>query len=277
MLTLRSPAKINLFLKVVNRRPDGYHNLASLFQAIDLSDQIQFSINKHYCADHLTCTDPTIPTDHSNLILNAADLFRRKTGFAFGLEAHLEKNIPHQAGFGGGSSNAATTLWALNQLHGSPFCPSELMQWSAEIGSDIPFFFSHGTAYCTGRGEVVQCLSPLKQTNLWLIKPKNGLPTAAVFNQLNIKNLSNHDPKQILDSHIKKTPLYFNDLEQPAFDLLPELATLKQKLLSFGFDTVLMSGSGSGFFCLGDVCPSTHEDALLYKTTFLNRSDEEWY
>src|SRR5262249_13981075 len=108
MLTLLSPAKINLFLRILGKRPDGYHELASLFQAIDLADTIHFSLSD---ADHLTCTDPAIPVDRSNLIWKSVNLFRRKTGLNFHLKIHLEKKIPHQAGLGGGSSNAATTLW----------------------------------------------------------------------------------------------------------------------------------------------------------------------
>ncbi len=144
MLTLNSPAKVNLFLRILRRRSDGYHDLASLFQAISLYDTIHFALSDH---DELTCDKPGIPTDSTNLILKAADLFRRKTGLKFGLKAHLEKRIPHEAGLGGGSSNAATTLWALNQLHGQPASPDELIAWSGEIGSDITFFLSHGTAY----------------------------------------------------------------------------------------------------------------------------------
>src|ERR1700733_15970617 len=113
MLTLLSPAKLNLFLRIVRRRPDGYHDLASLFQTVSLADTLHFSLSER---DQLTCTDPALLTDHTNLVLKAVDLFRKKTGLSFGLKIHLEKHIPYQSGLGGGSSNAATTLWALNQL-----------------------------------------------------------------------------------------------------------------------------------------------------------------
>lgn len=277
MLVLRSPAKINLFLKVVNRRLDGYHNLASLFQVIGLSDRIHISISSDNRVDQLTCTDPTIPIDHSNLILKAANLFRSKTGLTFSVKAHLEKHIPHQAGFGGGSSNAATTLWALNQLCGVPVATPELMHWSADIGSDIPFFFSEGTAYCTGRGEIVRELPAPKQTNLWLVKPKQGLSTPAVFKKLDFKNLSIRNPEDSLESYLQGNPDYFNDLEEPAFAAMPELANLKLSLLSAGFDTVLMTGTGSGFFCLGEATPPCESNLFCTPSNFLNRSANSWY
>lgn len=152
MLTLNSPAKINLFLRILNRRRDGYHNLASLFQTVDLLDQIHLSLDER---DSLSCSDPTLPVDHTNLVTKAVELFRAKTGMAFNVRAHIDKKIPAQAGLGGGSSNAATTLWGLNTLLKNPATPQQLQVWSAEIGSDVPFFFSLGTAYCTGRGEQV--------------------------------------------------------------------------------------------------------------------------
>lgn len=274
MLTLRSPAKINLFLKIVKRRSDGYHELASLFQAIDLHDTLHFSLSEK---DHLTCTNPSIPTDHRNLVLKATQLFRQKTGLSTGLTVHLEKRIPHEAGLGGGSSNAATTLWALNQLHGSPVSIKELTEWSAEIGSDISFFFSEGTAYCTGRGEKLEAVATLPKSNLWIVKPQQGLSTPQVFKQLDLAQLAKHDPQTVLASFFTETPIYFNDLENPAFALMPQLQTLKSSLLDSGFHTVLMSGSGSAFFCLGN--GSTHglKDVFASHCAFVNRSKDGWY
>lgn len=159
MLTLISPAKVNLFLRVLGKRPDGYHELASLFQAIDLADTLHFTLSKH---DHLTCTDPAIPLDNTNLIWKTVHLFRRKTNHQFPIHIHLEKNIPIQAGLGGGSSNAATTLWALNELLNTHIPSETLTAWAGEIGSDVPFFLSTGTAYCTGRGEIVKSLPPCR-------------------------------------------------------------------------------------------------------------------
>lgn len=274
MLTLTSPAKINLFLRIIRRRSDGYHELASLFQAIDLCDTIHFSPAPH---DTMTCTDPAIPIDHSNLILKAIHLFRRKTGLKIALSVHLEKRIPQQAGLGGGSSNAATTLWALNQLCGKPAAQNELAAWSAEIGSDIPFFLSEGTAYCTGRGEILQQLKPLTKTSLYIVKPFQGLSTPQVYGKLDAVSLPQRDPEKALESFLNGNPDYFNDLETPAFATLPELAVLKSQLQSLGFSDVLMSGSGSAFFCLGKGMPEDIPGVKFYSARFINRARDSWY
>src|SRR5437016_5240820 len=131
MLTLISPAKINLNLRIVGKRPDGYHELSSVFQAIDLCDVLTFEKSEK---DKFTCNISTLPNDKKNLVLKALDLFRSKTGLNFCLKIHLDKHIPIEAGLGGGSSNAATTLWACNQLTGQTVSLERLQEWSAEIG-----------------------------------------------------------------------------------------------------------------------------------------------
>lgn len=276
MLTLFSPAKINLFLRIVGRRADGYHDLASLFQTISLGDTLHFTLADE---DRLICTDSSIPTDGSNLILKAAQLFRQKTGLRFGLDVHLEKNIPSQAGLGGGSSNAATTLWALNALHGFPVTVSELQIWSSEIGSDIPFFFSKGTAYCTGRGECVEELSPLPSQKVTIIKPPSGLPTPAVYARFRSLGLPKHftSPQEDLQSFFSPMPLYVNDLEPAAFVEAPPLAELKQNLLASGFTTVLMAGSGSAFFCLGEGDLKPFTNLFHYDGSFIHRENNDWF
>lgn len=274
MLSLLSPAKINLFLRIIRRRPDGYHELASLFQAIDLFDLMHFEIADR---DVLTCSDASLPTDKSNLVSKAVHLFRSKTGINHSFAIHLQKNIPQQAGLGGGSSNAATTLWALNFLCGKLASENELAKWGAEIGSDVSFFLSQGTAYCTGRGEVLHPLAALQSPSLWIVKPPEGLSTPQVYGNLNISQLPERDPIEALDSFLYGTPVYFNDLEQPAFEVLPKLATLKERLLNFGFSHVLMSGSGSSFFCVGDADLSNLSGFLTFKSRFINRKPAHWY
>lgn len=274
MLTLRSPAKINLFLRILNKRPDGYHNLASLFQALDLCDELTFSFSEKDC---LTCNHVKIPTDASNLILKAADLFRKKTGLQFGLSINLNKIIPIEAGLGGGSSNAATTLWALNQLCKTSISDDTLQKWSSEIGSDIPFFFSLGSAYCTGRGEIVEPTSALPYHQVWIVKPKEGLSTKEVYGHMKTAELVQRDPLEHLKhSHLTYYHL-FNDMEESAFHLCPSLNALKQQLQDAGFDKVLMSGSGTSFFCLGNGHPPQIQDAFIAKASFLHRTPSSWY
>lgn len=257
-MRLFSPAKLNLFFRVLKKRPDGYHEIESLYQAIDLGDYLTFSIGK----EQLTCTDPTLPCDQSNLILKAANLFRKKSGLEFGLQVHLEKNIPIQAGLGGGSSNAATTLWALNVLTGANVGVEKLKEWGAELGSDVSFFFSGGTAFCRGRGEIIEEMEPLPRLQGYLAKPPVGLSTPAVYQRVAL-------PLPLSDQ------AFFNDLEPAAFSLMPELAELKDALYGMGFEQVTMTGSGTAFFCQGNVADPVLDGVRFIPVKAIQRSD--WY
>lgn len=275
MLTLISPAKINLFLQLLYKRADGYHELASLFQTISLHDTLTFQLSD---LDNLTCNDPSIPQDDSNLILKAVNLFRAKTNLKFHIEIDLIKRIPNKAGLGGGSSNAATTLFALNELFNQPLSTQDLIALGSAIGSDVAFFFSSGTAYCTGRGEIIEELAPLPETHLTIVKSDAGLSTPLVFQNLTLSDFSRKDPRTTLNSFLTNSPDYYNDLEHASFRLLPALKIQKNNLISMGFDTVLMSGSGSAFFCTG------HSNHLVNQrftfnseASFLNRNKKNWY
>lgn len=267
MLSLHSPAKLNLFLRILRKRADGFHELASLFQAISLCDTLEFTLARE---DRLTCTDPTLPTDASNLVNRAIGLFRRKSGLAVCLAVHLHKHIPMEAGLGGGSSNAATTLWACNELTGRRFAASDLMSWGAEIGSDVAFFLSEGTAYCTGRGESIRPEAPrVLSQPLWVVKPQDGLSTKLVYGAL--------DPSILQPRNPDEDQSYYNDLEGPAFALMPSLAKLRDSLLQQRFAPVLMSGSGTSFFCVGEPRPIVEPGTRVYQASFLNRSGDRWY
>lgn len=274
MLKLKSPAKVNLFLKVVRRRPDGYHDLASLFQAIALYDDLEISPAE---SDFLFCNDPTLPIDSRNLILKAANLFRKKSGINLFINVHLSKHIPIESGLGGGSSNAATTLWAMNQLTGNKYTNEELSDWASEIGSDISFFFSQGTAYCTGRGNIVTPIAELNSLSGWIVKPTGGLSTPKIFGKLDLAKLSENDPEEALQAWINGKPYFFNDLEQPAFQIMPELSELKRNLQNSSFEGVLMSGSGSAFFCAGNCQPPKLPNTFAKPVTLLRRASDSWY
>ncbi len=276
-ISLLSPAKVNLFLRILHRRPDGYHELASLFQTINLCDTLHLAKSD---TDILATTDTNLPTGPSNLIWKAIDLFRKKTGHVFPVNVVLEKRIPVEAGLGGGSSNAAAALWAINHLAGKPASSEDLMTWAAEIGSDVPFFFSSGTAYCTGRGEKIKSLPPLPPQKISIFKPLEGLSTPAVYRRLKVECLQKRDPDSCLKNFMKERPCYFNDLEGAAFELLPSLSQYKKSLEALGFKHVLLSGSGSAFFCLGDKVSSPSDlskSEFEYSTQFISRSDQAWY
>jgi 4-diphosphocytidyl-2-C-methyl-D-erythritol kinase len=284
-----SPSKINLFLRITARRPDGFHDLASLFHVVDLGDDMSFAKSSSETKDTLICNDPTIPTDASNLVIKALNLFRAKTGIEQYFWIELDKKVPHGAGLGGGSGNAATTLFAANELCGRPATEAELLEWSGEIGSDISVFFSTGAAYCTGRGEIVENVEPPLDlgTKMLLVKPPMGCSTPAIFKALDLDGRSTMDPlallKAIGDDGCSEA-VCINDLEAPAFTVLPELAELKESLKKATADkntVVFMSGSGSTIVIVGDdeVPAFVAEDETLFKapTRLITRKPGEWY
>lgn len=272
MLKLISPAKINPFLRIIKKREDGFHELASLFQAVDLVDILTFQAAP---ADLFTCSNPKLPVDANNLVVKAVNLFRIRSGKTFPLHIHLEKHIPVEAGLGGGSSNAATTLYALNQLSGMPFSDSELATMGAELGSDVSFFFSSGIAYCTGRGEIVEDVD-LPLTSYTLCKPSFGSSTPAVYKSLKLNSCSTADPIALLNSFQNNIPQYINDLEPAAFAVYPALEAFKLTLLASGFETVLMSGSGSTFICKG-LEKAAVPHGFFKKVNGLTRNIDSWY
>jgi 4-diphosphocytidyl-2-C-methyl-D-erythritol kinase len=269
-----SPAKINLFLSITEKRPDGFHNLASLFQAVSLGDWLTFTPSQE---DQVECNEPSIPLDENNLVCQALTVFRKKTGNKQPFHIKIEKNIPHQAGLGGANSNAATTLWALNELTKSQMTPFELFECSKELHSDTPFFFSQGTAFCQGTGEIVTEAS-LPKREVWIIKPKIGLSTPKVFSCTNSKDFTTlqkaEDSLKIWESGEVAA---YNDLERPAFSLCSQLKDIKEEILSRGWDKVTMSGSGTSFYALGT--PSSLENFPFdfWKCSFLRRDSQSWY
>jgi 4-diphosphocytidyl-2-C-methyl-D-erythritol kinase len=273
MLTLRSPAKINLFLRILGKRPDGYHELASLFQAISLFDFLSFDFADH---DAFACSLPQLPVDESNLVVKAVRLFRSKTGLTAPLKIHLDKHIPMEAGLGGGSGNAATVLWGLNELFGKPVSASQLASWGGDIGSDVAFFLSQGTAYCTGRGEIVENLAPLQSEPVWIIKPAFGLSTANVYKSLTGDTLSTESPSSLLQGFQQGNGRCVNDLEVPAFQLSPALKEIKH-VLSSRNEKVALSGSGTSFFWVGRLQPPTLDNCGCHLSAFVNRPSDAWY
>ena len=209
--------------------------------------------------------------------MKAIQLFRAKTGSDIAVAVDIEKAIPAEAGLGGGSSDAATTLWALNALAGDIATTQQLRGWAAEIGSDVAFFFSQGTALCTGRGEVLMPLPPLPPQTLWIVKPSEGLSTPKVYNTLDAATITACDADGMASGFYDGNPHYVNDLEVPAFKIMPQLAEIKDTLIAAGYDTVLMSGSGTSFFCVGDIEPPDIPGCSAYKASFLNRDEGDWY
>lgn len=269
-----SPAKLNLFFQVLKKREDGYHEIASLYQAISLGDTLAISLAFN---DSFSCSDPHLQMDEKNLVIKALNLFRQKTNIPLKVRIHLEKNIPSEAGLGGGSSNAATTLWALNSLADFPVDEKTFPLWGAEFGSDISFFFSTGTAMCRGRGEIFNNHTLSEPFSAWLAKPDYGSKTPAVYGNIDYTQLTKTDPDLTLKSFSDNNPIYFNDLEETAQRLEPRLKDFKRQLQSMGFSHVVMTGSGTAYFCLGNVTPKNLPNTTFHKIHNIQRSPGEWY
>ena len=275
-LSLVAPCKINLFLRIMGKREDGFHELASLFQTVSLSDQLDFweepaDASAPLCSMEVSADSygrEGIPTDESNLVMKALKLYADRTGETRRIHCRLHKGVPAEAGLGGGSGDCATALFAANRLAGFKASEQELIEWSAELGSDISFFFSRGSAYCTGRGEIIENVPPLPSTSLYLIKPPYGCSTPAVFKQLGLQpgeTFPGPDPREMLSSFqssVYGAP-YLNDLEPPACAVAPELQSLRDDIASCGFEHVMMSGSGSTIFAIG---PPSADKASTWET-----------
>ena len=264
-LTKSSPCKVNLLLNILGKRPDGFHELETVMQPVALCDELSFSATAS--GIELTCSDPALPTDASNLVHRAARAFLEKSGVTQGVRMHLEKLIPMAAGLGGGSGNAATTLLALNELFGQPLGPEALHEIAAALGSDIPFFLQTGPALASGRGEIIQPLAPfpaLAGTALLLVHPGFGIATAWAYKELaRFPAALNGEPGRAarLIALLESADLrqagreFYNSLEAPALEKYPWLAVLQDFLRENGALVALMSGSGSTTFAITrDLC-----------------------
>jgi 4-diphosphocytidyl-2-C-methyl-D-erythritol kinase len=245
-----APAKINLFLKIVRKRSDGYHDIFSLMQKISLHDELIFSSRPRGIILH--CPGIDLPTNDDNLIIRAAKAIFDYCDYQSGMEITLHKKIPMTAGLGGGSSDAATTLMALNKICSLGLKKTELLKLGAKIGADVPFFIFGNAALATGIGDKLKHLRNLPRFNLLLIKPPFELSTKMVYKKLNLTLTSgknNYSIPRILDlSDIIQ--VLQNDLESVSLKMHPELADLKKMLLSHGALGALMSGSGPTVFGL---------------------------
>lgn len=252
------PAKVNLLLKILGKRSDGFHELLTIMQAIDLCDEIQ--VWKKNNSIELTCQDPVVPTDEKNLMVQAAQLFLEQAEITDGVGMHLEKKIPTAAGLGGGSSDAAHTLLALNELFDYPLSQNDLWQIASGLGSDIPFFLKGGAALCEGRGEKVTSIEHSADFCLILVNPSLPLSTKEVYQSLSLSTTSGlTDPGELSRMIIaalqnsdlsQLNKVLINDLENAATKKLPLLKDTLDVLKESGFEKPLVSGSGPTLFAL---------------------------
>ncbi len=251
-MELFSPAKINLFLEVTGKRPDGYHELHTLMCGISLFDKITLTP----CDDKImvSCDQEGIPEDETNLAAQAAKVFFEKLGRKnAGVKIKIEKKIPAGAGLGGGSSNAAAVLTGLNQYYDTPFSGDELIGIGVTIGADVPFFIYCKAAIAEGIGEKLEFCENIVHYNVILIYPGVAVSTAEVYKKLNfgLTKRKKETKSRLLNKRlVDPVKLLFNDLEAPAFSICNKISDLRDVILSFGAEGVLMSGSGSAVFGL---------------------------
>lgn len=270
-----SPAKVNLFFRVLGKRADNYHEIASLYSAVGIYDRIEIVESE---SDSFWCSDSAVPTDSSNRIIKALHLFREKTEIYKPVQIELTKAIPMQAGLGGGSSNAATALFAFNQLFDNPLTDRELQELGSRIGSDEAFFYSSGLAFGCGRGEILEDVDSELPESIVIAMPNDlFLETRHVYDQCIANESTNLDPSEMIKRYVDDYKIAANDLESAAFRVLPTLKEVKQELIELGFDHVVMTGSGSAFVCYGDVESPKMDGITFYQVPFLKRIKDCWY
>ena len=250
---IKSPAKVNLFLEVVGRRPDGYHNLETIFQEIDLCDELRLE-EAEKGRIKLTTNSKDVPTDRTNLIYRAAEAFFKKTGVDQGVRIHLEKKIPVAAGLGGGSGNAAATLKGLQRLFNISLPDQTFLEISRTLGADVGFFLKGKTALGRGIGDELEPVKTVKPFFIVLVNPKFNLPTPEVYQGLDLRltkpDLSISLIRRALEQgEIRKIgKALFNRLEDVVLKKFPRLAEIKKTFLEHGALGALLSGSGPTVF-----------------------------
>jgi 4-diphosphocytidyl-2-C-methyl-D-erythritol kinase len=266
-LRIQAPAKINLFLKVLGRREDGFHDICSLVQMVDLYDDLRFTRIEQ--GIELEVAGADLPTDERNLVWRAADLMQCRAGCG-GVRIELQKRIPIEAGLGGGSSDAATTLVGLNNLYGLRIQRQELSNWAAELGSDVPFFLSSGQAMISGRGEEVKEVALPTDYQIVIIAPNFSVSTAWAYQQLRIPLTRRTAPPSFKigarGRELVSQLLHIgNDFEGIVTDEYPEVRVLLKGLRQAGAGYAALSGSGSAVF--GVFVDDPIPDALFGTTT----------
>lgn len=251
----KAPAKINLSLDVLHKRADGYHEVEMVMTMVDLADRLEM---QELPRDTIIISSQAgyIPLDEKNLAFQAARLIKERYGVKKGVYIHLDKKIPVAAGLAGGSSDAAATLRGLNRLWQLNIPTEELMRLGAELGSDVPFCVTGGTAIARGRGELLEPIEAPPQCWVILAKPPINVSTADVYGRLNAKAIKNHPSTAEVRAAIEERNFerlcasLGNVLEEVTLDLYPEVRQLKDCMMKLGSDGVLMSGSGPTVFGL---------------------------
>ena len=257
-LSLPAFAKINLGLRVLGRRADGYHDLDTIFQTISLHDTIEVAVTGG-SGILLSCDDRRLPSGAENLIVRAARALQDRFGARKGARIRLAKRIPTEAGLGGGSSDAATTLLALAHLWELAADKQELCDLAAKLGADVPFFLCGGTARGSATGKDLTPLPDVPEKFLLIVKPNASISTADAYQALDRRSLTTRNSKTILSSSVATVVFDSagfasreNDFASVAFELEPEIARAKAALIDVGAPVTMLAGSGSAVFAVFD-------------------------
>ena len=247
-MQLYAPAKINLSFEIKGRRKDGFHEIETLMAPISLTDRLVIERGKATGGLQFSCDDPSLSNGEGNLVVQAVRLFQKTTKIEAGVEIALEKRIPHGAGLGGGSSDAATTLLGLNELFETRLGQKDLIELAAQIGSDVPFFILGLAAICRGRGEIVEAAKLSASFKVLLVKPDFGVPTPWAYQKWKD---SGGLPGLNYAAQKFSGVRFVNDLERPVFEKFVFLGYLKTWLrLQPEVGVALLSGSGSTVFAV---------------------------
>lgn len=250
-IDINSYAKINLFLDVLNKREDGYHNIKSLMQTIDLHDNLQISESKS--GIELSCDNYNIPLDERNTCHKAAKLIMDKFNIKAGLKIEIKKIIPDKAGLAGGSSNAAAVIKAINELWKLGMSIDDMQEIGAKIGADVAFCVRGGTCLCEGLGDIITELNSFIWQNILVIKPSFSISTPLAYKTLRTKDHNHYMDNNILyyinnNEHYNTCMSIANTLELAAFRLQPQIPLIKEEFKETGAISSLMTGSGSAVF-----------------------------
>lgn len=256
-ITLPSFAKVNLHLRVLGKREDGYHDIFTVFQTVSLHDTITFEESASEIV--LECDEPNVPTDIRNLVVKAANRIRDRYQVLKGAYIRIEKRIPMGGGLGGGSSNAAVALIGLTRLWRLNARVQDLEPIAADLGADVPFFLHGGTMIGEGLGTSLNEVAEFEAENMIIVTPDVHVSTAAAYEALRAESLTNAEANRILRvcRSEAESPDFLhsalrNDFETTVFAAFPEIGRAKQKLVDLGARQVLMSGSGSSVFAIFD-------------------------
>jgi 4-diphosphocytidyl-2-C-methyl-D-erythritol kinase len=250
-------AKVNLSLEVLRRRRDGYHDIETIFQTVDLSDELDLEFTDDASVS-LTCSDPSIPVDETNLCYRAVLAMRQYAGESLGAKIHIQKYVPPGSGLGGGSANAAGVLLAVNRALGLDLPLSKLESTALGLGSDVPFMLHGGTMLGRGRGEVLTRLEPLKKGIFVIVKPPISISTAWAYSSVSFTLTKRRAPlnlmkvNTVLGRFPEATLSFRNALEDVVCPAHPVISGALNELLSARPRFAAMSGSGSALFAIFD-------------------------